>query len=225
MRTAGSPSAEFSPQDFRGCGNYLRKSGLIRSCDETNRLPANPPTLIAWQAVLVEHDRWLRTVVLARVGEAAAVDEVMQEVALAAVRQQAPLADVSKVGPWLYRLALRQSLVFRRRQGRFRKLTGGYAERMRPTEHDPRLLDPLEWLLADERANLVRQAIGRMPRREVEILLLKYSENWSYEHLAQHLGITQSAVESRLHRARRRLRQELAVLEPTSLSESTKVQP
>ena len=175
--------------------------------------------------MLVEHDRWLRTVVLARVGEAAAVDEVMQEVALAAVRQQAPLADVSKVGPWLYRLALRQSLVFRRRQGRFRKLTGGYAERMRPTEHDPRLLDPLEWLLADERANLVRQAIGRMPRREVEILLLKYSENWSYEHLAQHLGITQSAVESRLHRARRRLRQELAVLEPTSLSESTKVQP
>jgi RNA polymerase sigma factor (sigma-70 family) len=188
-------------------------------------LAATPPTPIAWQAVLVEHDRWLRTVVLARVGEAAAVDEVMQEVALAAVRQQAPLADVTKVGPWLYRLALRQSLMFRRQQGRFRKLTGGYAERMRPTEHDTRLVDPLEWLLADERASLVRQAIGRLPRREVEILLLKYSENWSYEQLAQHLGITESAVESRLHRARRRLRQELAVLEPTAVSKPTKVEP
>ena len=167
-----------------------------------------------------EPDEKYADVVLARVGEAAAVDEVMQEVALAAVRQQAPLADAAKVGPWLYRLALRQSLLFRRRQGRFRKLTGGYAEQVRPTEHDPRMLDPLEWLLADERAHLVRQAIGRLPRREVEILLLKYSESWSYEQLAQHLGVTESAVESRLHRARRRLRQELAVLEPTVVSKS-----
>ena len=71
----------------------------------------------------------------------------------------------------------------------------------------------MEWLLAGERQNLVRQAVARLPRREVEILLLKYSENWSYEQLAQHLGTTESAVESRLHRARQRLRKELAAFE------------
>src|SRR5580658_5645112 len=49
---------------------------------------------IDWPAVLVAHDRWLRTVVYARVGEPQAVDEVMQEVSLAAVRQQAPINDV-----------------------------------------------------------------------------------------------------------------------------------
>ena len=43
---------------------------------------------IDWQNVLSQHDRWFRTVVLVRVAEAAAVDEVMQEVALAAIRQQ-----------------------------------------------------------------------------------------------------------------------------------------
>ncbi len=67
--------------------------------------------------------------------------------------------------------------------------------------------------MADERRDLVRQAIRRMPRREAEILLLKYTENWSYEQLAQHLGTSDSAVESRLHRARGRLRKELATLE------------
>ena len=60
---------------------------------------------------------------------------------------------------------------------------------------------------------MVREAIGRMPRPDVEILLLKYSENWSYEQLAQHLGTTESAIESRLHRARARLRRQLAALE------------
>ena len=168
---------------------------------------------INWQTTLVDHDRWLRTVVLARVGESGGVDEVMQEVALAAIRQQAPIADAAKVAPWLYRLAVTQSLVYRRRQGRRRKLTHRYAQRERPTEHDNRVLDPLQWLLADERQDLVRQAIARLPSRDVEILLLKYTENWSYEQLAQHTGASESAIESRLHRARGRLRKELAACE------------
>jgi RNA polymerase sigma-70 factor (ECF subfamily) len=162
---------------------------------------------------LAEHDRWLRTVVLARVGERAAVDDVMQEVAMAALRQQSPLADASKVGPWLYRVAITQSLLYRRKQGRRRKLVMRYAEQVRPLLHDARTRDPLEWLLADERQSLVREAISRLPAREAEILLLKYSENWSYEQLAQRLGTSESAVESRLHRARARLRTELAALE------------
>jgi RNA polymerase sigma-70 factor (ECF subfamily) len=168
---------------------------------------------INWHKKLVEHDRWLRTVVLARVGQASAVDEVMQEVALAAVRERSPIADPAKAAPWLYRVAVRQSLLYRRRQGRWRKLTARIAERSPPSECDERLPDPLAWMLAGERDDLVRQALARLPRREAEILLLKYSENWTYEQLAQRLGATESAIESRLHRARRRLRRELVLFE------------
>lgn len=165
-----------------------------------------------WPNLLRQHDRWLRTVVFARVGESAAVDEVMQEVAVAAFKQQAPLTDSAKAGPWLYRLAVRQALLYRRRQGRFRKLTQRYAERERPAEMDGRAIDPLDWLLADERQSMVRTAVRSIPRREAEMLLLKYTEHWSYEQLALHLGITESAVESRLHRARARLRRALSAL-------------
>ena len=80
--------------------------------------------------MLASHDRWLRTVVYARVGEVQAVDEVMQEVSLAAVRQQAPINDVEKVTPWLYRLAVTQSLLYRRKQGRRRKLIDRYVQRV-----------------------------------------------------------------------------------------------
>ena len=45
-----------------------------------------------------------------------------------------------------------------------------------------------------------------MPPRDAEILLLKYTEEWSYRELAVHLGVSESAVEARLHRARGRLR-------------------
>ncbi|HID22193.1 MAG TPA: sigma-70 family RNA polymerase sigma factor, partial [Planctomycetaceae bacterium] len=70
--------------------------------------------------------------------------------------------------------------------------------------------DPLNRLLASERSELLRQALERLTRREREMLLLKYTEDWSYRELAEHLGISEAAVESRLHRARQRLREELA---------------
>lgn len=168
---------------------------------------------IDWQAALAAHDRWLRTVIYARVGEPQAVDEVLQEVSLAAVRQKAPLQDASKVAPWLYRLAVTQALLYRRKQGRRRKLTDQYAQDRRPTEEDTRELDPLGWLIAEERRQLVRTALGRLPKRDAEILLLKYTEDWSYRELATHLGTSESAVQTRLHRARQRMRSELAALE------------
>jgi RNA polymerase sigma-70 factor (ECF subfamily) len=180
--------------------------------EQSSRQSSGRQAAIDWPAVLAEHDRWLRTVLFARLGERQAVDEVMQEVSLAAVEQKAPLADPSKVSPWLYRLAVTQALLYRRRMGRRRKLTEGYAQRVRPSEGDSRTVDPLDWLLAEERQKLVRVALERLPARDAEILLLKYAEDWSYHEIADHLGIGHSAVEARLHRARRRLRQELTAL-------------
>jgi RNA polymerase sigma factor (sigma-70 family) len=174
---------------------------------------ASGPPALDWQALLAEHDRWLRTIVYARVGEAQAVDEVMQEVALAAVRQKAPLADPTKVAPWLYRLAVRQSLLYRRKQGRRRKLVDGYARQAPTSGADVQQSDPLAWLLADERRKLVRLALARLPKRDAEILLLKYGEDWSYLEIAERMGVSSSAIQARLHRARNRLREELTALE------------
>ena len=127
---------------------------------------------IDWPSALAEHERWLRTVVCARVGEPQAIDEVMQDVSLAAVRQHAPLSDPAKVGAWLYRLAVRHSLLYRRKQGRQRKLIDRYAQRDRPSEADAREADPLDWLLARERGVQVREAMSRLPRRDAEKLLI-----------------------------------------------------
>ncbi len=167
-------------------------------------------TAVDWQQALAEHASWLRTVVLARLGEPQAVDEVMQEVALAAVSGRAPLNDPAKAGPWLYRLAVRQALLYRRKCGRQRRLLERYAAHVCQANGKADAPDPLAWLLASERHELVRAAVSTLPPRDAEILMLKYSEDWSYQTIARHLGISQSAVEARLHRARARLRELLA---------------
>ena len=171
-----------------------------------------PEQQLDWPAILAQHDRWLRTVVYARLRDASAVEEVLQEVALAAVKQAAPLKDASKAAPWLYRLAVTQSLLYRRKLGRQRRLRERFIEAARPDEFDHRERDPLDWLLAEERGRMVRRAVQSLPRRDAEILLLKYTENWSYQQIAERLGVTQAAIEARLHRARQRLREALETL-------------
>jgi RNA polymerase sigma-70 factor, ECF subfamily len=170
---------------------------------------------IDWPAALVEHGRWLRTVVLARVGEPEAIEEVLQEVATAAVQHGNKLRDRAKVAPWLYRLAVVSALQYRRRQGRRRKLLDRYASRHSPTDADCREPDPLDWLMAEEQRTLVRTALERLPPRDAEVLLLKYTENWSYRKMAEHLGRSEAAVEARLHRARHKMRRQLTVLDPS----------
>jgi RNA polymerase sigma factor (sigma-70 family) len=211
--TAGRPPGRFPGNILRLAETFSTVMTHLASTVRPNG--SAEPSKIDWQAALAQHGRWLRTVVYARVGQAQAVEDVMQEVSLAAVRQQAPLSDASKVAPWLYRLAVRQSLLYRRAQGRRRKLTSRFAEREQPAEHDNRESDPLGWLLAEERRRLIRSALDRMLKRDAEILLLKYTEDWSYRDLARHLGITESAVQARLHRARKRMRSELAALDVT----------
>lgn len=160
---------------------------------------------INWTAALAEHHRWLRTALFARLRQADAVDEVMQEVSLAAVSLGKPLDEPHRVGAWLYRVALRQSLLYRRRNGRRDRLIGNYAQHsaMVPTEQ----VDPLGWLLREERHQLLREALAAMDSADREILLLKYTEEWSCRELAARLGVSESCVEARLHRARQRLRQ------------------
>jgi RNA polymerase sigma-70 factor (ECF subfamily) len=187
----------------------MNDAGRKRNGDE--RDGRSPSESVA--AALTEQARWLRTVLVARGVERDALDEVMQEIAAEALRCASQLRDLNRTPAWLYRLAVTQVLLYRRRTGRRRKIAERFADSgaapSEAVEHDP-----LAWLLAEEQQRLVRQAIATLAARDAEILLLKYTEDWSYGQLAQRLGVSTSAVEARLHRARGRLRTALARLAP-----------
>jgi len=115
----------------------------------------------------------------------------------------------------LYRLVVVGALQYRRKQGRRKKLIDRYAMRQPSAGGTAREPDPLGWLLADERKAMIGQALEKLPPRDAEIMLLKYSEDWSYQQLAEHLGLSVSAVEARLHRARQKMRQALIKIDPS----------
>ena len=176
-----------------------------RPTTEPNTAGASAPD---WGATLAWNERWLRRVVASRLGEPQAVDEVMQDVALAAVSQRSPLREPARAAVWLYRLAVRQVLIYRRRSGRRRGLLDRYAARQDKTEIEGSA-SPLAWLVRDERQALVRDALRRLPPRDAELLVLKYAEGFTAREVSERLGVSIPTIEARLHRARGRLRAEL----------------
>lgn len=160
---------------------------------------------------LPEHEPWLRTTLQSRLGNRDEVDEVMQEVAVAAATQSARCEPVERVGPWLYRVAMRQMLLFRRKAGRNRKLMAHAAEWSRVTPPQTGCRSPLEFLLSTERQQEVRAAMTALAERDRQLLMLKYVDGLSYAEIATCLGVTPSSIQSRLHRARASLRQQLRI--------------
>lgn len=183
-----------------------RRAAVTVAAMTANSLSIPAALPIDWPSELLRHGRWLRGVLLARSRDWHAIDELLQAVSIA-VLQAPALRDPSRVAPWLYRVAVRIALLHRRRLGRERRLQSALAQHEQSVARTAQ--SPLDWLVAVERNQLIRQALGCLPSKEAELLLLKYIEDWSYCDIAEHLGITESAVESRLTRARSKLRAQL----------------
>lgn len=164
------------------------------------------------QVLFLENESWLRTVVRSRVGESDAVDDIMQNIAVALVKQKDSLSEINRISAWLYQVAVKQVLMYRRTRGRRRN----FEDRI---VRDPAVapsfetLDPVARVLAAEEREQVQQGVEQLDELDRQILMLKYSEGWTYRQLADHLGIKEDTVEYRLAKARRQLRGLLSSLD------------
>lgn len=164
---------------------------------------------IDWPQALESNRRWLNTVVRARVADEHAVEDLMQEIVLAVLGQPARPIEAVKVAPWLYRIALRKVVNHRRQQGRQKRLMANYGQSGLPNEVDG---SPESWLLRIESDQQIQSCLKKVADSDRELLLLKYTENWGYRELADHLGVSVKTIEYRLLRARTALRRQLTEL-------------
>lgn len=156
--------------------------------------------------MLAEHRAWLETVVRARMKDRNASDDILQDVAVSVLRHTTRPTSKEGVAPWLYRITLRKIINYQRTLGRQNKHLQSYAELQR-SESEPEFDDSLAWLVHREQRDLLQTALNRMVASQREILMLKYSQRWSYSQLAEHLGVSEKSVEYRLLKARSSLRQ------------------
>ncbi|MBI5067330.1 MAG: sigma-70 family RNA polymerase sigma factor [Deltaproteobacteria bacterium] len=153
---------------------------------------------------------------LARRLGAAEAEEVLQEVFLRAAKALPSFRRESSLRTWIFRLA-RNAAVDRIRQRRARpELAEGGARSEHHAIDEEVLALPSggdgheEQLIRDEMRSCIRERIEALPEAYREVLLLSEGEGLNDCEIASTVGASAGSVRVRLHRARARLREDLA---------------
>lgn len=165
----------------------------------------------AFDELLQRHGRWVRGVIFGVLGDADRVDDVAQQVWTAVWERIGELRDVTRWRPWLYRLAHNAAIDAGREQTRRRK----HQQRMladpidRSASLGSRGGDPGQQVVQSEGHRQALAAVQALPAIYREPFVLRHFNGWSYQQIADAMGMPVDSVETRLVRARRFLREAL----------------
>jgi RNA polymerase sigma factor (sigma-70 family) len=154
----------------------------------------------AFEALVARHRRVLVNHCSQLVGRADA-EEAVQEALLRAYLSLSRGQSVQRVGAWLRTIAHNTALNLLRSRGA-RPMAG---------EHEPPdvATDPFE---RREHLRLVLEALGSLPKRQREALVMRELEGRSYAEIESRLRTSNGAVRQLLNRARARIRTRLSTL-------------
>ena len=130
----------------------------------------------------------------------AEVPDVVQEVFLAAYRNWPKFRGQSTPATWLTRITVNKCRNFLRKKALRRWV-------LRPWQTEPPA--PENTKANDDTLHHVRQTVQTLPAKLREVAILRYLEEHSAAETAKILGITENAVNIRMHRARAELKKRL----------------
>jgi RNA polymerase sigma factor (sigma-70 family) len=149
-----------------------------------------------WQLPLWRYARQLT-------GHDAGADDATQDVWLRVLRGIGRLREGARLRPWLFGIAHRVLMDRLREQYRLPLVSDDDVD----LTALPSAGDNAAELEAELAA--LRDGLARLPTLECEVLTLFYLQELSLDEVAQVLAVPVGTVKSRLHRARRQLRQQL----------------
>jgi RNA polymerase sigma factor (sigma-70 family) len=150
-------------------------------------------------------------------------EDVTAETFLAAFRARGRY-DLSRgnARPWLYGIAIRQIGKHSRAERRYRQALSRVQAETVTADFGDRVADRVAAEQLRPRLSAVLRGLSHQDR---ELLLLVAWAGLTYEESAQALGVSASAVKSRLHRIRLRTRQALGETSPALLGEEIAITP
>jgi RNA polymerase sigma-70 factor, ECF subfamily len=142
-------------------------------------------------------------------GDHALAEDVVQNTFLQVFLKIAQYEPTRAGRPWLYTIATHQAIDALRRQGRYQVLSIDQHRDDAGETSLPQLMNlvesrqpgPLDQVEGEERRELVRAGVDRLPDYLKQVLILAYYQGLKYSDIAQIVGIPVGTVKSRLHSA------------------------
>lgn len=153
----------------------------------------------AYGLLVVRYSRSVRAQCLARLGSVEDLDDLVQDTFLRAFQGLSRLEDPNRFGGYVHRIA--QNICIDRLRRRPRAPVSLDEVDLQPPAEPGRIAD-----VREERLEQLRRHVGRLPEALREAVLMFYFDDCSHAEIATRLGVTEAAVNQRLHRARQNLK-------------------
>ena len=154
----------------------------------------------AFAMIINKYQNRLLNITYGVLGNDREAEDVVQEAFIKAYRGLASFNRKSQFYSWLYRITLNTCYDVLRKRRRLTLYPDFH------TQPSPAGNNTLDNLAQQEHAQLLHRAINQLPVKLRTVLILKEFENLSYKEIARIVGCRIGTVESRLFRARERLR-------------------
>lgn len=149
-------------------------------------------------------------------------EDALQDSFLKAFTHMKDFQERSSFSTWLTRIAINEALMILRKKRNSSEIsidsTHDPAGNFETWEPKSPWENPEIRYVRRERQKLLRQAIHQLPPVFRDVVQLRHAREYSGQEIAQSLGITVSAVKSRLSRAKRALRTSLLQTDSQSSS-------
>ena len=171
----------------------------------------------AFDVLFTRYHSRVRSVCMRYVGDEALAEDLVQETFYNVIRALPRVTETFNIGAWIHRIAVNICQDELRRRNR------------RAIHHEPSSADPEEQMLkladtdrhgspeaAFEMSNLrqlVWDVAKKLPERQRMVLTLRELQGLSYASIAHVMGVSDAAVETLLHRARKRFKEEYLLME------------
>jgi RNA polymerase sigma-70 factor (ECF subfamily) len=172
---------------------------LVSAAQQGSRVAAN--------RLVRQHDGWVRGVIYGITGRRDLVDDVAQQVWTQVWERLGSLNDPARLRAWLYSVA-RNAAIDASQERRRRGAVG--LDFVVDGLGDGPGRNPARQAVGDEVYATLLRAVEALPALYREPFVLRHLEDWSYAQIAELLGLSVEAVETRLVRARRLLREMLS---------------
>ena len=144
------------------------------------------------------------------VSDRGGADDIVQDVFISAYRNLLSSDREIAFKPWVYEIA-KNACIDQLRRSRRASEVSIHSERFRDRD-EGRLATAARSTHAEvsrrEKLETLRMAFNELPQRQHDVLVMRELEGLSYDKIGSRVGLSRSAVESMLFRARRRLKTE-----------------
>ena len=183
----------------------------------------------AFSTLVQKYQKPVHALVWRKIGDYHIAEEITQDIFLSVYKKLQTLKNPNRFAGWLYVIAARRCFAWcKKKRIPMKSLDAMSTEELEELAYTYYEVEHREADLNEQHREVVKRLLQKLPESERTVVTLHYLGEMSCEAISEFLGVSPNTVKSRLHRARKRLKQSEHIVRenlggfqlPTTLTEN-----